>query len=223
MFAWARNEVFPQVRSLAQADLAGLPTAGHSSLEGAGSEDVIDSFLDSFALETFSSRYISLDLLSFIYYLSRDEDREGMNYAASIIDRIYRFMQVAFPDSAEYVTLVGRKVTPLAQPYPDLVDQARRLSAGPGHDPALPEGLRTTIQALEDRAAAREAEATALREHVEEMEPHVAAKDAYIARLETTLAAKNRHIGQLEQRVARQQRVLDRLPVRVVRRLLGRG
>jgi SAM-dependent methyltransferase len=215
MFAWARNEVFPQVRSLGEADLTGLPTAGHSSLEGAGSDDVIDSFLDHFALETFSSRYISLDLLSFIYYLSRDEDREGMNYAASIIDRLYRFMQAAFPDSAEYVTLVGCKTTPVTQPHPDLVDAARRLSAGPLPALAEAQGDRATIHAL--------VELNTLRDRLVEMEPHIAAKDAYIARLEATVAAKNRHIGHLERRVAGQQRVLNRLPVRVLSRLLRRG
>lgn len=205
MQVWARAEVYPAHRTLSAADLAGLPQAGHSNLEGAGSEAVIESFLAGFALESFSSRYISLDLFSFIYYLSRNEDVEGFKYAGNILDRLYRLWAAAFPDGAEYVTLVGRKVTPLTQSHPDLVGRARRLSAGP------------RVVALSAGATATAPSATLA---LSTILPHIATKDAYIAHLEATLTLKNRHIARLERRVQCQQRILDRLPIRIARRLL---
>ena len=78
-------------------------------MEDAGSAEVIEALAENFSIESFSSRYVSLNQLTFMYYLSRDCDLEGYKYAAAIIDLFYRFLKGVYPDRGEYVTLMGRK------------------------------------------------------------------------------------------------------------------
>ncbi len=210
MLAWAHAEVYPAHRTLPAEALAGLPQAGHSSLEGAGSDDVIEAFVDCFTLEYFSSRYISLDPFSFLYYLARDQDEEGMKYSANVLSRLNGWMLNAFPDSAEYVTLIGRKQTPHIREAGDLVQQALRLSAGPAGAVA------------EAGLVGGEPEITRLRERLASIEPHITAKDQFITELERAIAVKNAHIARLEQRIRFQQRTLNTLPIRLIRRLWPR-
>jgi ubiquinone/menaquinone biosynthesis C-methylase UbiE/uncharacterized protein YbaR (Trm112 family) len=123
MHAWAQAEVYPRVRTLSKEDLQQLPQTLHSSLEDVGSEQVVEAVLDNFVLESFSSRCVSLDFFSFIYYLSRDLDAllfqdatkvggrsgsfaapnldvRGYHYAADLINRLYQLLLRAFPEGA---------------------------------------------------------------------------------------------------------------------------
>jgi hypothetical protein len=128
---WAQEEVYPRVRTLTPDVLEGLPRAEPSAMEGAGSEDVIGAFLDNFEVESFYSRYISLDPLSFIYYLSRMPDKTGYDYAGNIIHHIYRFLMEAYPDGAEYVILIGRKSKMGEEQSANaMAERARQLARG---------------------------------------------------------------------------------------------
>jgi hypothetical protein len=176
---WAEEEVYPKVRTLSPDILEGLPSAEPSALEGAGSEDVIGAFLDNFEVESFESRYIALNALSFLYYLSRMPDNASYEYAGNIIHHIYRFLMDAFPDGAEYVVLIGRKVNAGEVPRSnELAERARKLARG---DTTL---IKDQLKlARQDLAAA----------HASIAEAH-----SKIIERDKIIADKNRHIEQLE-------------------------
>jgi SAM-dependent methyltransferase len=144
MHGWARQEVFPQVRTLPEEALAGLPRAEPSTFEGAGSHDVIQSFLDNFTLESFASRYISLDFFSFLFYLSDPASEASYINAGNVINYLYKFIYEAQPYNAEHVTMIGRKVTgESAEHNNELVERAERLARG---NTSSPEDLINSFQ-----------------------------------------------------------------------------
>jgi SAM-dependent methyltransferase len=128
MQRWAAEEVYPQARSLPVDAPSTLPPAVPSTLEGAGSGSVIEAFLSNFDITHFERRYVSLDVFSFLYYLSRGGDEQGYHYSANVIQYFYHFINEVFPDDAEYITLIGRK--PAADSLPqsgDLAERVRRI------------------------------------------------------------------------------------------------
>lgn len=128
---WAEEEVYPNVRTLPPGVLEGLPRSEPSAMEGAGSEDVIGAFLDNFEVESFQSRYINLDSLSFIFYLSQLAARSAYYHASDLIDRIYRSLVEAYPDGAEYVILIGHKTRDGEKPASnEMSERARTLARG---------------------------------------------------------------------------------------------
>ncbi len=212
---WARTEVYPQVRTLPAEALAGLPQAGHSSLEGAGSEDVLDALLDNFAIESFSSRFISLDSFGFNYYLSQDLDPRAYHYSASIVDRIYKALHKAFPEGAEYVTLLGRKdssqhvasaVAPDAQNPPQPV---RNVPA---------EAMQRLVQWLAPRDRLEEA-----RKELEQANEQVAQLSAEVARMDGLIARKDSHTQELEIWARGMQKALRDWERLLQRGLFGKG
>ncbi len=217
MHTWARAEVYPHMRSLDSEVLEALPKAGHSSLEDAGSEEVITSLLDNFTIESFSSRYVSLDPFSFVYYLSRGEDQEGYDYAGNVIDRLNRLWLAAFPEGAEYATLVGRKDASGAREPGEAALHAEMVKAGPEGATRPGSSVRSAISLAHEKNSK-------LQRDVERLSDIVARKNAHIIELESQLSAKNPHILKLEMLVQRQERLLSLLPVRIVLRLYrGRG
>jgi len=109
LMEWARTEVFPKLRTIRPEDLMALPQAGSSRLEDAGSEEVIQSLVDNFEIESSTLRHVSLDLFSFFYYLSHDQDQVGYVHASNFVGIFYSLYAKAYPQSMEYLTLIGRK------------------------------------------------------------------------------------------------------------------
>ncbi|MEO8286804.1 MAG: class I SAM-dependent methyltransferase [Chloroflexota bacterium] len=186
MRRWAQEEVYPPLRTLPPGVLEGLPRAEPSAMEGAGSEDVIGAFLDNFEVETYNSRYISLDSFSFNFYLSHHPDTKAYYYSSNVIGRIYSFMKESYPDGAEYVILIGKKSKEGEAPNTDneLAIRARNLS----------NGYTTLIQRLEQQLMTAQDNLEATRRTMEEQ--HQA------------LIAKNKHIGELENWAHRLERDL---------------
>jgi SAM-dependent methyltransferase len=117
------SEAAPRFTTLSGDDFAGLPVAHHSKMEDAGSADVLDALAGNFSIERFGSRFVSLDPLSFIYYLWHDRDLDAYRRAGEMVNGLYEARKEAYPGRVEYVTVLGRK------------------SAGPG--PAMPQLCRT--------------------------------------------------------------------------------
>lgn len=128
--AWAQAEVYPKARTLDLKELRGLPVAEASILEDVGSHEVIEAILDNFVLESFSSRYVSLDFFSFIYYLSRDKDMRAYNYSADVLHRFFSLLLAAYPEGAEYVSMIARKGEGTDAEHGEVAAQARRLATG---------------------------------------------------------------------------------------------
>jgi SAM-dependent methyltransferase/uncharacterized protein YbaR (Trm112 family) len=103
------EEVFPELRTLDPGVLEGIPRAEPSEMEGAGSEQVIESFVENFEVDSFESRYIAFDHFSWLYYLARGQDRAAYVHASMVVDQIYKFLIGAYPENAEHVTLIGHK------------------------------------------------------------------------------------------------------------------
>jgi hypothetical protein len=161
---WAQDDVYPNMRTLPDGVLEGLPRSEPSAMEGAGSEDVIGAFLDNFEVESFQSRYIGLDPFSFMYYLSRPSDKAAYDYAGNIIDRLYRLLMETYPEGAEYVILIGRKSKEGEKPAGnELAERARRLSTG--GDPVKLQ-LAKAHETLEEQRQA----IIAKNRHIEELE-----------------------------------------------------
>ena len=219
--AWAQTEVYPPLRTLDPLILAGLPQAGSSSLEDAGSEEVIDAVLDNFTLVDFSGRFVSLDALSFIYYLSRGQDEEGYHYSANVLDRLYRAWSAAIPTSVEYVMMVGHTG---GRGWPERERTGRARAAGPGgHAGRNSAGVRRQLHAANTRLTAANSELQTtnaeLHQYIADLETSISAKNTYIAELEGVVAVKNQHIVRLESLLRRQQQLLSALPVRIGARL----
>ena len=209
---WAQTEVFPKVRTLDIEELhSRLPRAPQSTLEDAGSEDVISSIVDNFVLESVSTRYVSLDSFSFVYYLDREMDVKSYYISAGVLDRIYRFFQEAFPDGTEYVAMVGRREDGALGMPNELADRALKLTTG------LEEGYQD--------AASLSAAIPALQERIGRLNADIQARSGYIEELERAVAVKNAHITKLEQVVRRQDEVMKTVPMRAMARVteaLGR-
>lgn len=207
---WVREEIVPRHATLGLEALRSLPTSAHSAMEGAGNDEVMDALSSCFSVAYFNARFVSLDGLTFMYYLSRDRDEEGYAYAADVVHHIYRFLKGACPYRAEYVTLVGRKGD---SPGPSTPDVAREMDAVLGQQAAPRAGVDTSP----------------LHESIVELR-------ATVHRLNDTLEAKNRHITHLESvigrheqamaaqqaTIARQAALLKRIEAGRVMRLLNR-
>ena len=221
MFRWADAEVYPKVKTFDPRKLHDLPKTAHSALEGAGSEDLIAAVTHNFSVESFSSRYVSLDYFPFLYYLWRDLDVSAYNYAADVVSHLCHLLAAAFPEGAEYVTLVGRKESatlpsdiqnrrvPLALPLDaEGGTEARRLERS---------NLRITMlkaerAVLSRRLTALEAEVARLRKSVAEKNSHIEELSSWALSLQDAANKKNRELE-------RQARLLSKLP-RILMRVL---
>ncbi len=239
MHAWARAEVYPKVRTLPSEELQKLPVAPHSSLEGAGSSEVISALIENFTLESFYGRYVSLDFFSFIYYISRNLDEllfhkqsagasghlvqgghtllnldvRAYGYGADVLGRFYDLFSKAFPMGAEYVTLVGRKDDQQAA-YPNALPQlATQLMRVDEQALRLPHREPSEIIAddekVEENRRILDTAVASLWGDVEMLNNVVATKNTYIGKLERTVEVKNEHIRKLEHTVREQRKVLS--------------
>jgi 2-polyprenyl-3-methyl-5-hydroxy-6-metoxy-1,4-benzoquinol methylase len=224
MFRWADAEVYPKVRTFDPRKLHHLPETAHSALEGAGSEDLIQAVTHNFSVESFSSRYVSLDYFPFLYYLWRDLDIPAYNYAADVVSHLCQLLAEAFPEGAEYVTLVGRKesgglhndtqnwVVPRALPLDaENSSEARRLERS---------NLRITMlkaerSHLSRRLTALEAEIARLRQSVGGKDSHIEELSSWALTLQDAAIKKDRELE-------RQARLLGKLPPLLVRALDAR-
>lgn len=217
--AWARNEIYPNARTLGDDFLLTLPQAPASTLEGAGSEEVIGAVLTNFTVESLDSRYVSLDPFSFIYYLWRGQDRAAYNYSAEVIARLYSFWTQLFPMGAEYVTLVARKGSATSSEQEALAHRALMLArqdvgSGQGDDPAL--------AALKSEHALMHHELIQARLELEEARRIISALKQNVEELETWALGMERHTQEVEQWAHSLQRTLHARSKRAsfVRRLL---
>lgn len=201
MYSWAQEEVFPNVRTVLREELRkSLPQAEHSALEDAGSAHVLQAILDNFEVESFSSRFVSLDQFSFIYFLSRHEDRDAYEYSADVLHRLYQLLLKAFPEGAEYVTLVARKGAQGAGEAGAAAWQASSMAVetlySPNPEVAV---LKAELAALRhDLLLARQSVSEAIQSLMQS-QAQLAASNAYVSSLVEAVNAKNRHIAELEQ------------------------
>jgi SAM-dependent methyltransferase len=237
MREWAEREVYTGARTLPEDALAGLPRAEPSAMEGAGSESVIEAFLDNFPVESFESRYVTLDPFSFIYYLSRGGDYSAYNYAGDVIQHLYRFLLDVYPNGAEYVTLIGRNTHPETGAgngqSNDLAKRARLLAAGDegpagrriaalqhelsGAYAALDE-LRATVDSLNGTAAALRGYLETSNNAAGELRGHVDSLNAAVTELRGTVEDQNtliksqgNEIARLEAALAARDRHIDEI------------
>jgi SAM-dependent methyltransferase len=203
---WAEEEVYPKVRTLPPGVLEGLPRSEPSAMEGAGSEDVIGAFLDNFEVETFQSRYITLDSLSFIYYLSHLPARAAYDYAGNVIHHIYSFLMEAYPDGAEYAILIGRKAKDGEKPPAnEFAERARTLSRGEANL------IKHQLQIAQEDLLATD--------------KMLAGAHNVIKERDQLILAKNRHIEQLERwahSLERDLRAAEKSPLARARKRVSR-
>ncbi len=174
---WAQEEIFPGLRTLDPAVLAGIPRAEPSEMEAVGSEQVIEAFVDNFEVDSFDGRYIAFDSLSWLFYLARSQDKAAYNYASGLIQQIYQFLVEAHPESAEHVMLIGHKSDGSgSQGSNELRERALKLSRG---------RIDSTWQALE---AARQ-DIASLQQQVEIKNAHIRALEDWAHELERNLVA----------------------------------
>lgn len=208
MFAWAEADIYPGVCTLDKGELRGLPQARHSSLEGAGSEDLIKALITNFELERFHSRYVSLDFFSFLYYLSREMDPSAYHYAADVLNRAYTLLMEAYPEGAEYVTLVGRKVSGAGEgvsvsPMPPVSPIPPVSSRAPSHPPRADRldaearehgdgSMEARLERSERRLVVLKAERVMLRRHTSVIERE-------LRTLQQEIGVKNRRLQELQE------------------------
>lgn len=216
MQAWAQTDVYPEARTLSPEDLRGLPIAEASILEDAGSHEVIEAMLENFVLESFSSRYVSLDFFSFNYYLSRDRDMRAYHYSADVLHRFFSLLLEAYPEGAEYVSMVARKGE-LADTGPgEVAAQAMRLAGG--NTASMVEAyvgapgvsmLKAERALLKRELAAAQAAIDHTQEDMAFMHTAINSLRADVDRLNGIVAAKNSHIEHLENVIHRQEDALN--------------
>lgn len=244
---WAQREVYPRWRTLDPKELRShLPREDHSSLEGSGSGELISSILDNFHVDTATSRYVSLDSFSFLYYLSRDLDLRSYYYAGDILDRLYTFFKAVSPDDAEYVTVVATKSpTETSTEAEDKVSRWRAQTSEQesGHrGRAFAEAevgllrlqLAQTARELGEvaaRAQTWEGDNQTLRADVANLNSSINHLRSDIERLNTMIAQKNSHIEELtgftkrqqaeiaarDREIAKQSNLLRRIPPPLMR------
>ncbi|HEX9988558.1 MAG TPA: methyltransferase domain-containing protein [Chloroflexia bacterium] len=214
MQAWAQTEVYPQARTLSPEELRGLPAAEASILEDAGSHEVIEAMLENFVLESFSSRYVSLDFFSFNYYLSRDRDMRAYHYSADVLHRFFSLLLEAYPEGAEYVSMVARKGERPDMELSEVAAQAMRLA---GDRTSMVEAyagapgvsmLKAERALLKRELAAAQAAIDHTQEDMAFMHTAINSLRADIERLNGIIATKNSHIEHLENVIHRQEGVL---------------
>ncbi|MGA7732328.1 MAG: methyltransferase domain-containing protein [Chloroflexia bacterium] len=200
LIEWAEAELFPAYRDGSLDDLQGLPTASHSELEGAGSEDVIGAVLDNFELVSFSSRFYALDILSFLQFLTSDLALPAYYRTSHAVDRLYEKLASAFPDRVELVTLIATKSDGAAGSADAGIDQAR-------------DGLVRKALVAAGLASGQPKHAEILQGHIERLHEVIEAKNRQIADLEDWARG-------LEGALARERRLLKRITNGRVMRLL---
>jgi hypothetical protein len=246
MESWFRDEVAPRHTTLALDEIAPPSSEGHSRLEGAGSEDVLASLVANFRIESLDFRFVSLDLFSFAYYLSRGLDVKAYDYAGDVIHRLYGFMQSAYPERVEYVSVVGQKALPLGPASPEIARLlARAVPAGSEALTALRESLpperyaeveriyaewraaTTTVADLSASADVQKDAIDELRATVDGLNAAVHAKNQHIAGLEAELERRAAEIERkqsaLDDHVRRLRRIEEGRLMRLLNRLTARG
>ncbi len=185
MHEWAQAEVYPRVRTLDAAALEGLPRAGHSRLEDAGSQEVIEALLENFEVESCKVRNVALDQFTFIYYLSTGYDEESYHYSSQVLARIYSLFADAFPEEVEYITLVGRKVEEWAARRPDeLVQRAVEMGRTPGNAGASVALLSAEVRNLSHAVEQRDKYISDLLAEIGDMRNVIDQKNQAMAKLE---------------------------------------
>ncbi len=191
MLAWAEAEVFPKYRDAdSEGDLSGLPTASHSELEGAGSEDVLEAVLDNFELAGFSSRFYGLDAYAFLQYLAYEQDEAVYYNTAYAVDRLYKLYSSAFPEKVELVTLIARKVDAMgagdARTSDEVSDPVMEARAASGKDrPNSIESLKKYVVELQGIVAQKNKQIEELEEWARSMERGIAEQMRLIKRIES--------------------------------------
>jgi 2-polyprenyl-3-methyl-5-hydroxy-6-metoxy-1,4-benzoquinol methylase/uncharacterized protein YbaR (Trm112 family) len=228
MFRWGDAQVYPKVRTFDPRKLHHLPETAHSALEGVGSEDLIQAVTHNFNVESFSSRYVSLDYFPFLYYLWRDLDVTAYNYAADVVSHLCQLLAEAFPEGAEYVTLVGRKesgdlhndtqnwVVPLALPLvAENSSEARRLERSNLRIMML----KAERSHLSRRLTSLEAEIARLRQSVGDKDNHIEELRSWALGLQDAAIKKDRELERYALLLRKLPRVLMQvLDARIARR-----
>jgi SAM-dependent methyltransferase len=225
---WFGREIAPRFSTLPVERLGSLPRSAHSRLEDAGSAEVVGALTDNFAIQSFSSRCVSLDIFSFMYYLWRDLDLDAYSYAGEVVDHLYTFMQGAHPDRAEYVTMVGRKS---GSPGPATPEIARAMLAvlGDANPSQVLTGMHGGVTAqllkeaedLEAALAVSTAAIETLQSTIASLNQVVHDKNAYIAHLESAFAGQEREIARKQATLESQAELLKRIEQGRIMRLVN--
>ncbi len=210
LMEWARTEVFPKHRTLQPEDLTALPQAGSSRMEDAGSEEVIQSLVDNFEIESSTMRHVSLDLFSFFYYLWRDQDLEGYSHASKIVEIFYKLFAGAYPQSMEYLTLIGRKTD---KRNPEQLEILTRQIA-PDYN-----AMATTVAAAQEIINLNTAHITNLTNELNITKREIEHKNRAIADLEKWAAGLQSQVQEKNSIIARGNRSLPSAISSVVRRI----
>ena len=240
---WFTTEVGPKYITIGPEEMAALPRSAHSRMEDAGSTEVLSALADNFCIETFDCRFVSLDIFSFMYYLRNDCDRTAYDHAGEIISRLYSFMQGAYPERVEYITLVGRKHEgpgpasgALARTMSLVSEKKEQAELVAQLRPFLsPEQIANVERMGAELEAASDA-AKHLQAAYDETHDALSIVQDTLVNLNDTIHAKNDHIAHLESVIAHheseiatkqaalddQEEILRKLPIGLLIRIANR-
>jgi len=157
----AEGQIFARYRSPG----AGLGLPSHASHnEGAGMERLLETIQRYLHIDTPRYRHISMDLLGPLAYLEFGRSAEALGCATGLAALINRAMLRAWPDAAEYVTLVAQK------------------RAEPPRGPVLAPPVSRETQ-LETRLAACEEALEQLRQTLEVKNEHIRRLEGLLRRI----------------------------------------
>jgi len=121
LMRWAEAEVLPSYRTTPSVSST-LPV-GASAHEDLGQGEILPAIERTFHIRHIAFRYVFLDIFGDLYYLRSGRNAQGTQHARETIAILNRVLLEAFPQGAEYVTLIGQKLPELpAVPQPGLED-----------------------------------------------------------------------------------------------------
>lgn len=228
MRQWFERDVAPRFATLDLAGLNDIQQVGASRLEDAGSEELLGALSDSFLLEKLQTRFVTLDLFSYMFYLSRDKDLDAYDYAAETVHTLYGFLKDAYPGRAEYAMVIGRKTGCTGPSTPEIAQQLELLArVDTGIIEGLPENLppdylgrlerlwsenaeaREEIRRLSTLNSERQSELSRIsslhseaRDEIARLSGHCTALERGVNELHSAIQTGNRHIRALQEAVA---------------------
>jgi 2-polyprenyl-3-methyl-5-hydroxy-6-metoxy-1,4-benzoquinol methylase/uncharacterized protein YbaR (Trm112 family) len=189
LHAWAAANVFPRYRSIPDADLARLPTEGHSALEDAGVDLVVPLLRGLFDIAFERRRHVVLDHYPLLYYLWKDKDPAAFLHALEIANQLQELVRRVDPDGGEYLTVVAANRPPAAvdappPPAPAASEAAPVPAAEPPPPDAEVERLHARVAGLEQALAEQGAWARLLEAAQQDRDRELARLRAHLRRVE---------------------------------------
>jgi 2-polyprenyl-3-methyl-5-hydroxy-6-metoxy-1,4-benzoquinol methylase/uncharacterized protein YbaR (Trm112 family) len=196
---WAAENVFPRYRTISDADLARLPSEGHSALEDAGVDQVVPLLRRMFDVQFERQRHVVLDHYPLLYYLWKDKDETGFRHALEIANHFQELLRQVDPDGGEYLTLVAANPGPDVPGAETVSAPAEVMTLTPIYEdaplPPAAEGLAIPAEV--------EAEIGRLQGRVAELERALAEQGAWARSLEAAQKARDRELARLRAHLRR--------------------